>query len=376
MARITIVGAGFGALNAIRTLRRADRDIGIDLVAPRPVFVYYPGTIWIPTGQRRPEELEIDLQRFLARMNVDYHAASAQGLEHGGRRLRTGAGTLDNDGLIIATGGSFIRRVPGLEHTFLPCGGIEAITRMRNRLHALDSGTLAFGFAANPDEPSAMRGGPVFEFLFGVETWLRRQRKRDRFKLVFFSPAERPGQRLGDQAVESMRDQMRRRGIETRLGEKPVRFEPDRVVTDKGEFDSHLTMFMPGITGSDWFDHTGLARSPGGLLRADEYCRADGAERVYVVGDAGSYAGPDWLPKQGHTAENQARAAARNLLRELSGSAPERRFKPELICIVDLHDSAILITRSERRNRVSPPLRVLHWIKRAFERNYTRSFRR
>src|SRR6056297_695323 len=104
MSSITVVGAGFGALNAIRTLRRRDRNVGIDLVAPRPVFAYYPGAIWIPTGQRRPEDLEIDLHRFFERMRVDYHRASATGIEDNGRRLLTDSGTIDNDGLIIACG--------------------------------------------------------------------------------------------------------------------------------------------------------------------------------------------------------------------------------------------------------------------------------
>ena len=375
MPKITIVGAGFGALNAVRTLRRLDRDIGIDLVSPRPVFVYYPGSIWVPTGQRKPEDLEVDLRPFFDRMNVDYHPARARGLENDGRRLLTDNGAIDNDGLILAGGASFLRTIPGLEHTVLPCAEVQTIAKMRDRLHSLQEGTLAFGFAGNPNEPSALRGGPVFEFMFGIETWLRRNDKRDRFKLVFFSPAEKPGQRLGGKAVERMTDQMTRRGIEMRLGEKPVRFEPDRVHTSAGDFESQLTLFMPGLTGGDWFERTGLKISPGGLIKGDEYCRADGAERVYVVGDAGSYAGPDWLPKQGHTAENQARAASRNLLRELGGRDPDRRFKPELVCIVDLQDKAILVTRNARRNFVTPPLSALHWVKRAFEWNYKRRFR-
>jgi len=375
MPRITVVGAGFGALNAVRSLRRIDPDVGIDLVSPRPVFVYYPGSIWIPTGQRQPDDLEVDLRAFFARMNVKYHSGKARGLENGGRRLLTDGGAIDNDGLIIACGGSFLSSTPGLEHTVLPCAGVETIAKMRDRLHSLSAGTLAFGFAGNPKEPPALRGGPVFEFMFGIETWLRRTGKRDRFKLIFFSPAEKPGQRLGSKAVQRMTDEMHKRGIEMRLGERPVRFEPDRVHTSAGDFESQLTLFMPGITGSDWFDHTDLKRSPGGLLKGDEYCRAVGAERVYVVGDAGSYTGPDWLPKQGHTAENQARTAARNLLQELGGQEPANRFKPELVCIVDMQDKAVLVTRSTKRNLVTPPLWALHWIKRAFEWNYKRQFR-
>ena len=38
MPRITVIGAGFGALTAIRMLRKADADIRVDVVAPKPEF--------------------------------------------------------------------------------------------------------------------------------------------------------------------------------------------------------------------------------------------------------------------------------------------------------------------------------------------------
>ena len=37
----------------------------------------------------------------------------------------------------------------------------------------MQGGTIALGFAGNPNEPSAMRGGPMFEFLFGIDAQLR-----------------------------------------------------------------------------------------------------------------------------------------------------------------------------------------------------------
>lgn len=375
MQRITIVGAGFGGLNAVRAIRKIDPHVGIDLVAPRPTFVFYPGTIWIPTSLHRPDQHEVPLAGFLERMSVDYHQASATGLSDDGRRLETTAGPLDNDGLIIATGCRFIDRPAGLTHAFIPCKGIAEMARLRERLHAIERGTLAFGYSGNPDEASALRGGPIFELLFGIETWLRRNGRREKFRLVFFSAAKRPGQRLGGRAPDRLLGEMQKRGIETQLGTTPSRIESDRIVTDGDEIASDLTVFMPGLTGADWFDRTRLKRSTGGLLAADEYCRAIAAPRVYVVGDTGSYAGPDWLPKRGHTAENQASAAARNLLDELHGRAPSRPFRPELIYILDMQDKAMLIVRSEKMSIVSPPLRPLHWLKRAFEWNYKRRFR-
>ena len=57
--RITVVGAGFAGLSAIRELRRRDPQAEITLVAPRAELHYLPGIIWIPSGLRRREDLVI-----------------------------------------------------------------------------------------------------------------------------------------------------------------------------------------------------------------------------------------------------------------------------------------------------------------------------
>ena len=375
MSRVSVIGAGFAALTAVRKLRAADPAIGIDLIAPRPEFVYYPGTIWIPTGLRRPEDLVVPLDGFFRRMRVDYHQASAQGLKDGGRVLLTDRGEVANDGLIIASGGRFIRKLPGIEHSYLPCGGVEVTAQIRDRLAEMQGGTLAFGFAGNPHEPAAMRGGPVFEFLFGIDSWLRRQGRRDRFRLVFFTPGEKPGQRLGPKAVEGLMREMAKRDIETHLGHKLKGFEADRVITEGGEFPADLILFMPGMTGNQWFDNTELPRSPGGLIKADRYCQVEGWDKVYVAGDSGSFPGPDWLPKQAHMADLQAAAAVANLMDAFAGRAPSHTYRAELVCIVDSRSSGMLVARTPNRNIVLPSFIGFHWAKRLFEWSYLRQYR-
>ncbi len=375
MARVTIVGAGFAALTAARTLRKQDATLDITLVAPRPEFVYLPSLIWIPSGLRQPQDLVVPLDRFFARHRIRYHRGRATGLADGGRTLLTDAGPVENDGLVIASGGRFLKKLPGIEHAITPCEGIEAAVRIRDRLRELDGGTIAIGFAGNPKEPPAMRGGPMFEFLFGIDRQLRKEGRRDRFRLVFFTPAAKPGARLGPKAVDGLLREMDKRGIETHLGHKMKGFTEHSVRTEGGEFAADLILFMPGMTGNAWFDDTELPRSPGGLLQADAHCRVPGWERVYVAGDSGSFPGPEWMPKQAHMADLQARAAAANLAAELRGEAPRERFKVELVCIVDAQDSGMLVARTERRNLVLPANPLFHVAKRAFEWWYLRQLR-
>ena len=375
MHRITIVGAGFGALNAVTRLRESGLSADLTLVSRQPEFVYYPSLIWVPSGLRTGDDLRINLRQFFKRMGVNHVAAEATGLTNGGRTLETSARPIDNDGLIIASGGRFLKKLPGIEHAITPCEGISAAQAIRDRVRAMDGGTIAMGFAGNPNEPSSMRGGPVFEFLFGMDTQLRRQRRRERFKLVFFTPADKPGNRLGPKAVGGLLKEMARLGIETHLGSKLKGFSERQVTTEAGSFDADLIIFMPGMTGDAWFDNTDLPRSPGGLLQGDAQCRVPGFPRVYVVGDAGSFPGPDWMPKQAHMADLQARAAVHNLVAELQGREPTETFRVELLCIVDANDRGMLVGRNEKYNIVLPAMRILHWMKLAFEWWYLRQYR-
>ena len=373
--RITILGAGFGALATVRALRQRDAQAHITLVSPRAELHYLPSIIWIPSGLRRREDLIVPLGPFFERMGVRHVAAEVTGLTDDGRSVHTTAGDIDNDALVIATGGRFLKKLPGIENAITPCEGIAAAELIRDRLAAMQGGTIAIGFAANPQEPQAVRGGPMFEFLFGIDTQLRREGRRERFQLVFFNPSQEPGARLGAKTVQGPLAEMARRGIATHLGHKMLRFEPGKVVTEGGEIAADLILFMPGMTGNAWFDATTLPRSPGGLLRADAQCRIEGWRHCYVVGDSGSFPGPEWAPKQAHMAELHAKAAAANLLDALAGRPEQAGFVPQLACIIDSGSHGTLVLRSPQRTLVLPPLRLMHWAKRRFEARYLGQYR-
>ena len=375
MKKVTVIGSGFAGLTAVRQLRKLDSTLEITLVSPEPVLQYYPSLIWVPAGLRKREDILIPLDKFFRKMRVNYHRANATGLREGGRILETDNGEIANDGLIIASGGRFIKKLPGIEHAITPCEGIDAAEQIRDRLKTMQGGSIAVGFAGNPKEPSAMRGGPMFEFLFGIDRQLRDEGRRDNFRIVFFSPAPKPGNRLGPKAVEGLLEEMKKRGIETRLGHKMRGMEAGKVMTEGGEFDADLILFMPGMTGNTWFDNTDLPRSEGGLIKADRQCRVEGMEHVYVAGDSGSFPGPDWMPKQAHMADLQAEAAAKNLVAEFNGQPADASFKVELVCIVDANDRGMLVSRTEKRSLVLPSLRAFHWLKRAFEWWYLRQYR-
>lgn len=373
--RITIVGAGFGALTAARKIRKADKDAVITLIAPKAEFVYYPSLIWIPSGKRRGQDVKVDLKDFFSRQKLIHHPHSAKAVLAGGRLIQTDGGPVENDALIIASGGRYLQKLPGIEHAAIPCRSVEDAERIRDRIADMSGGTIAFGFSGNPKEGSAMRGGPIFEFLFGTDRFLRQKGIREKFRLVFFCPSPRPGQRMGDKAVDRLLDRMRQQRIDLHIGHKLIGFEENRVKTEAGDFDADLIVFIPGMTGQPWLQTDDLPQSPGGLLKANAHCQVEGLQNVYAIGDCASMPGPDWKPKQAHMADLQAACAAKNVLASLQGKPAMATFRTELACIVDTTDSGMFVWRSAKVNLMLPQMRPLHWLKRFFEWWYLRQYR-
>ena len=147
---ITILGSGFAALTAIKTLRKTAPAADITVISPAAEFVYLPGIIWIPAGLRHGRDLTINLRAFFKRKKVRHVAARVSDITDNGRTVKTDQGDIHNDGLIIASGGRFIKKLPGIEHVITPCEGIAAAEKIRDRLQAMEGGTIAIGFGGNP----------------------------------------------------------------------------------------------------------------------------------------------------------------------------------------------------------------------------------
>ncbi len=374
MSHIVIIGSGFAACTAVKTLREQGYKDEISLISPRAELFYFPSLIWVPAGKRTYQDLAIPLHDFLKKNNVCYIQSAVSNVDDKTKTIQTETGLVPYDVVIICSGGQYIRKLPGIENAEISCSGWKDTKAFSDKLASLNSGTIAFGFAGNPKEPSAMRGGPIFEFLFGVDTLLKQQKRRKKFNLVFFCPAARPGQRLGDKAVDRLLAEMKKRNIKTYLGKKLKCFNNDSIETESEKFQTDLIMFMPGMTGPAWAANTNLELSEGGFFKANKYCQVEGQNHVFVAGDAGSFPGPDWKPKQAHMADLQAEAAAKNAIQVLGLMKPTNTFKTELICIIDSLDTGSLVYRTEKHG-VMMKMPPLHWAKVWFEKHYMKGYK-
>jgi sulfide:quinone oxidoreductase len=374
MAKTALVlGGGFGGLEAAIQLRK--RGYGVTLVSERPYLWIYPTSIWVATGERRFEDVCLELGPVARRRGFELVVGRVEAIEAAARAAVVSGRRLQADHLVVALGAGKLAP-KGMEHTHTICGAPEATERLREALAALmarGSGTIAMGFGGNPKDTSAVRGGPVFELMFNVDTLLRRRGLRDGFQLTFFAPMASPGARMGQRAVGAIQEMFGRLGVGMRFGKKISGFDAGGATLEDGSrVEADLTVFVPGGEGLPVVKASDLPRNEAGFVTIDQGCAVPGLPGVWAAGDAAALEGPDWRAKQGHVAEVMARTVAENAAALDAGRPATARYGDHLniLCLMDTGNGAAWVYRDDERARMVPLPVIGHWLKKGWGAYY------
>ncbi len=372
-----VLGGGFAGLET--AIRLKERGLDVTLVSERPFLWIYPTSIWVPTGEYQAEDAKLDLATVASRHGFAFVQGAVEAIDGAKRTARVSGQELTADQLVIALGGSPMQP-RGVEHTFTIGAGPENTGRLKEALDALlarGSGRIALGFGGNPKDPSAVRGGPAFEFAFNVDTLLRRKGLREKVELTFFAPMPSPGEKMGKRAVEAVGKMFAKLGISTRYGKKITGFEPGGTVVfeDGSKLESDLTMFLAAGQGHPVVQASDLPKTDVGFVQTDEGCAVVGLPGVWAVGDSAALLGPAWKAKQGHMAEVMAHVAAANIVAAAEGRTERASYLPQvsIVCLMDMGRGAALVRRDDKVEKLVPMPVYGHWLKKAWGGYYRRS---
>ena len=375
-----VLGGGFAGLEAAIQLRKSGLEV--TLVSDRPYLWMYPTSIWVVTGERKFEEVCLDLADLAGRHGFRFVQGRVESVSGARRSALVEGREIAADHLLLAMGGEPLRP-PGVEHTFGLSGAPEGSVRLKEALEALlarGAGRIAMGFGGNPKDPSAVRGGPVFEVMFNVLHLLDRRGLRDRFELSFFAPMASPGERMGKKAVAAIQGMFRSRGVAMRFGKKISSFDPGGTVVfeDGSRLESDLTVFLPAHGGHPVLRASDLPRNDAGFVRIDAGCAVPGVPGVWAVGDSAALEGPEWRAKQGHLAEVMARVAAANVAAEVEGRSERESYLPHvaITCLMDMGNGAAYVHRDEKKEQLVPLPVIGHWMKKGWGSYFSLSKRR
>ena len=369
--KVLVLGGGFAGVEAAIYLRKEELDV--TLVSDRDYFYIYPTSIWIPTGEVTKEDVSVPLDQLAFAHKFKVIIDPVTKIEAKAKKVTLESGRIldEYDYIVVALGQDKIQ-MKGMEHTLSICGKPEEATELYERLDALalkDSGKIAMGFGGNSKDPSAVRGGPAFEVLFNVDTYLKRKGIRKNFELTFFAPMEKPGMKMGEKALVMMDKMFKMTNIHKQVGSKITSFDADGINFEDGtKIESDLTMFISAGTGHSIIEVSDLPLSDTGFVVTNEYNEIEGFENVYAIGDSAALMGPDWKAKQGHVAEVMAKNVAYNIFHHQQNIDTKQSYMDHLniLCVMDTGNGAAFVYRDNKGGKMIPLPVVGHWMKKGW----------
>jgi NADH dehydrogenase len=338
--RVVIVGAGFGGLEAAHSLRRAPVDVTV--VDRQNHHCFQPLLYQVATAALSPADVAWPIRHILApQRNATVLMDEVREVDTASRVVRTAAGCLPYDFLVIATGAThfsfghddWAESAPGIK-------GIDDATRTRRRI------LLAFEHAELTDDDAERRrlltfaivgGGPTGVEMAGAIAEVARQtlppdfRRIDprsaRILLIEAGPRILPGlpPRLSAYAEKTLRHM----GVEV-LTSSPVTHCDQRGIEAGGTFMSAGTIvWAAGVVASPVATWTGAECDRAGRVLVNGDLSLPGVPEVFVIGDAAAVkrSSNGIVPGLAPAAKQMGRYVGKLIAAKVSGSALPSAFR-------------------------------------------------
>jgi len=401
MAEVVVLGAGLsGTLMAYELLPQLRKEDRLTVVSQGPVYHFVPSNPWVAIGWRQRRDIEVDLVDVMKRKGARLLTQGAQRVHPLENRVELADGTLiDYDYLVVATGPELaFDEIPGLG----PDGHTQSICHVDHAVHAKE----AFDkLAANPGPVviGAVQGascfGPAYEFLFILETELRRRKLRDRVPMTFVTSEPYIGH-LGLDGVGDtkglLESEMREKHIKWITNARVDRIECGMITVE--EFAEEGTvhkahnlpfayaMMLPAFRGVEAVRGIEKLTNARGFVIVDKYQRNSAFPNIFAIGvcvaiaPAGATPVPVGVPKTGFMIESMVTATAMNIGALLRGKPATAEPTWNAICLADFGDSGVAFLAQPQ----IPPRNVnwsskgewVHYAKVAFEKYFIRKMRR
>ncbi|HEY5356942.1 MAG TPA: NAD(P)/FAD-dependent oxidoreductase [Streptosporangiaceae bacterium] len=330
---VVVVGGGFAGINAAHALAHSDADV--TLVDRHDYHTFQPLLYQVSTGYLPPEEVGAAFRSVFRRQaNLTARVARAVSADWTGRRLRLQDGSgLDFDYLILAAGAETnFFGIPGMtEHSWPLYTLADAVAL---RIHLL--GTLEQVAATQPSAGAKITavvvgGGPT-----GVETAAALASMAHEvagpaatLRVILVEAGPRLLAAFSAHSSQRAFQDLRRRGVDVRLGQNVEAADPGGVTLGGGERIQAGTVIWAAGVQANRLGHTlGLPLSHG-RVTVDPHLQVAGYPNVFVAGDLAAVAAPQpgaLLPMLAPVAIQAGRHAGEQVAR-LIARKPLARFR-------------------------------------------------
>ena len=401
MADVVVIGAGLsGSLMAYELLPQMRKEDRVTVISQGSSYHFVPSNPWVAVGWRKRGDIEIDLVDVMQRKGIRLLTQGAKRVHPAENQVELTDGTMvAYDYLVVATGPELaFDEIPGLG----PDGHTQSVCHVDHAAHA----KAAFDRLAEKPGPvivGAVQGascfGPAYEFLFILETELRRRKMRDQVPMTFVTSEPYIGH-LGLDGVGDtkglLESEMREKHIKWITSARVTKVEDGRMVVEEVADDGSVrkthelpfaySMMLPAFRGVGAVRGIEKLTNPRGFVIVDKHQRNPAFANVFAIGvcvaipPIGPTPVPVGVPKTGFMIESMVTATALNIGALLRGQEPKAQPTWNASGLADFGDSGVAFLAQPQ----IPPRNVnwsakgewVHYAKVAFEKYFLRKMRR
>ncbi len=338
--RVLIIGGGFGGLELIRSLRKA--NVQVVLLDKNNYHTFQPLLYQVATSALEETSIAAPFRKvFQKQDNFFFRMAEVQRVIPEEKRVETSISDVHYDHLVIATGAqSNYFGNEGLIISSMPMKSIDQALALRSLI--LQNFEKALVISNPRKKQSHMNfviagGGPTGVELAGALGELKEhifpkdypELDLSMMNIYLVQSGDRLLPALNEKASRKAKEYLEKLGVQVQLNTRVQDYSGDYVQTNtEQDLTARTLIWTAGVIGAPikGLDH---AIGKGDRILVDETHRVQGYDDIYAIGDVAamfSEAYPKGHPMMAPVAMQQGRHLGKNLKRRLRGQ-PERPFK-------------------------------------------------
>ncbi len=332
---IIIIGAGFGGLRLARKLSNR-KGFNILIIDKCNYHQFQPLFYQVATSGLDASNISFPLRKvFHNSKNIRYRMAEVTAIHTDSRVVSTSIGEFPYDTLVIATGaGTNFFGNAGMEANAFPMKSTAEALQLRHRfLHNFED---AVHVSDKVEQQRLLNvvvvgGGPTGVELSGAIADMKRDVLPKDYPELDFGKMniyllEGTGKILGnmsEQSSLSSRRYLERLGVTVLTNTFLSGYDGKTALLQDGKtIETSLVIWAAGIKGNIPAGISGELIAKGNRIKTDRYCRVQGYEHIYAIGDVACMEDPAWPaghPQVAPVAIQQADLLVRNFLSGMDG---------------------------------------------------------
>ncbi len=339
-ARIVVVGAGFGGLEAVKAMRRVPADITV--IDRQNHHCFQPLLYQVATAALSPADIAWPIRHILrTQANATVLMEEVIGIDPRRKCVRTNFGDVPYDYLIVATGtmhayfghDEWAKYAPGLKR-------IEDATRIRRRILIAFEHAEVMADTAEQKRPLTfviVGGGATGVEMAGAIAEVARQTLAADFRridprsarIVLVEAGPRILSAFPPVQSEYAQRVLEKAGVEVKTGTRVTSCDARGVETDAGRIEAETVIWAAGVLASPAAKWLGVEADGAGRVKVNADLTVPDHPYIYVVGDVAALPPGEGkpVPNMAPAAKQMGQHAARLIAGRIAGKQASEPFR-------------------------------------------------